>query len=43
MVTLIRTCSGLGFAVGPMVGLVAQISGSLETDSSCSVRAQEWA
>jgi cyanate permease len=30
--SLIRTCSGLGFAVGPMVvGLVAQISGSLET------------
>jgi len=30
--SLIRTCSGLGFAVGPMVvGLVAQLSGSLET------------
>jgi cyanate permease len=30
--SLIRTCSGLGFAVGPMVvGLIAQISGSLET------------
>jgi len=30
--SLIRTCSGLGFAVGPMVvGLVTQISGSLET------------
>jgi cyanate permease len=30
--SLIRTCSGLGFAVGPLVvGLVAQISGSLET------------
>ena len=30
--SLIRTCSGLGFAVGPMViGLVAQRSGSLET------------
>jgi cyanate permease len=30
--SLIRTCSGLGFAAGPMVvGLVAQRSGSLET------------
>jgi cyanate permease len=30
--SLIRTCSGLGFAVGPLVvGLVAQWSGSLET------------
>jgi predicted MFS family arabinose efflux permease len=30
--SLIRTCSGLGFAIGPLVvGLVAQHSGSLET------------
>ena len=30
--SLIRTCSGLGFAGGSMVvGLIAQISGSLET------------
>ena len=30
--SLIRTCSGLGFATGPMVvGLIAQRSGSLET------------
>jgi cyanate permease len=30
--SLIRTCSGLGFAAGPMVvGLVAQLTGSLQT------------
>jgi cyanate permease len=30
--SLIRTCSGLGFALGPMVvGLVAQLTGSLQT------------
>ena len=30
--SLVKTCSGLGFAIGPMVvGLVAQLTGSLQT------------
>jgi MFS family permease len=31
LVSLVKTCSGLGFALGPMVvGLVAQLTGSLQ-------------
>jgi hypothetical protein len=31
IVSLVKTCSGLGFALGPMVvGLVAQLTGSLQ-------------